>query len=250
MKLRVDRKTLITNIKLLKALSARSIEERFTDVLVLGTVENGLRLTAGFGQALASITIPATVEEQGECNTSYKLLSLLKAARDEELMLSHKVALSVTGKSGFRASLNEKVGATIPINAIQDMVDKGINKTLELNHEELDNLIDISNVFAPMGRWKWIEVTAAEGNVTAVVQGSDEGSLDHFPMQGAGDDMSLRLHPDYLSPLLSFCGSRVKIQVLTVNVGFVLLTDPDNTDWFATIVQIGKNSNEAYEPTN
>lgn len=250
MKVTVDRKTLANNLKLLQRLSSeapKSEQERFRDTVLLRATDKGLSLAAGFGQAILCATIPTEVKEKGECVLSYKLYDMVKASRDNTLVLSKKVKLSISGEdTGFSGTLTEKIGAGFPVSVVEEMVAKGVKSSSLFYTEELSNLINLSNVFSPMGNWRYIEITVTPDESNATVQGSEEGTLDCFPMQVEGDDVFLRMHPDYLKPLLSFCGERVRIQTLNVNAGFLLITDPDNDDWWATMVQIGKNEQERY----
>lgn len=250
MKLTVNRKALVSTLKALRNLSAKADREDLKDTVVLTAIPTGLMLSAGPGTAFVSTLLECEVEREGTCTISYKLYELLKVAKDETITLSSEKNLSIRGGSGFRATLNEQTKAVIPAARMKEVAEAGTKDEIELETEELINLAELSNVFAPVGPFRWVEIICdGMSSINGSVQGSETGTLENFPMGGYGSMSTYILPPDLVLSILPFCGSHVRLGTLNAAPGFVMLSDPENNTWWALMAQLDR-STVATQPSN
>lgn len=239
MKITINRKVLVNTLKALKALSGKGTDERFKDVISLIAADNCLRLSAGAGSAFVSVTLEAVVHEAGTCHSTFKLYELLKAVKDEEAVLSFNKMLVITTESGLRAKLTE-TAKMIPIEILEEKLSAGVEAELVTTTEGVLNLVEISNVFSPNTKIRWMNLTSENGQIFGTVEGSEFGELERLPFEGEGDTYDFTLRPEQVEVILSFCGERVRLSAITNADGIYMLTDPDNDSWWAAVQRVDK----------
>lgn len=240
MKIVINRKSLVSTLKALKTLSSKGTDERFLDVVSLVAQDGYLRLSAGTGSAFISVAIEAEIEEAGTCHSSFKLYELLKVVNDDKASLSFNKVLTVATESGLKARLTETT-RIIPIKVLEEKLSQGTEAELVTLTEGLMNLVEISSVFVPNNKIRWMNITCdVEGQVYGTVEGSVFGELERLPLEGEGDTYDFTLRPDQAAIILSFCGERVKISAITNANGIYMITDPENDNWWAAIQRVDK----------
>ena len=143
------------------------------------------------------------------------------------------------GKSGFKASLAENVSFSLPYEVAVSAYLSGSGDEIVLDTAVLKNLVDVSKAFPPKsGSHQYVELQANQ-TMQAVVQPSEIGTLDNYPLEGTHTGVvQFRLPTEGLQRILTFGGESTKIGTCLSMPGYVILSDPDNSSWWSLMGQL------------
>lgn len=245
MKATINRDDLVKVLKRLKPLSARASGDKmmYKDAITMAAMGEELMIAAGPGTGFVAFYLPAQVEEEGSCNVQYNLLDVIKAAPDDELILSSNKRTDIKGMSGFKAHLAQHSTA-LPFETMNNYALAGTLGDIVLRTGALKDLADISEAFPayPIGSASltWVEIAQKNGEATASIQPNELGGIDSFPLEGTISDESKNyvLRTDLLQPILTFAGEYTKLGELKASPGSVMISDPENPQWWGLVAQI------------
>lgn len=245
MKATTNRTTFNKYLKILKALAAPAGADAssFRDMLRIDAKGDVLTLSATSGMSFVVADLPAKVENEGTCHTSFKIMDVTRAAKDEDVLLSVEKTIGITcGAFKARIALLDP-NKSLPIEVLMERMDQGVAGHVTLLTEDMINLCKMSKIFTPpTASYGFVEISGVAGQYLGGVQPSDLGSIDAFPMEGEGTDLYACINPDYLGVILSLCGNYTTLSVLAFDKHMYQITDPDDSTWFGLLLGIAREN--------
>lgn len=236
MKVTVAKELLVHNLKLINQLGKLGDMQHKNSVGLIAE-EDKFALFIWIGSAFIYISLPAKVEQVGNCRVSSKIYDIVRLIKDEEISLKFDKALSITTKSKFKAVLNEYAVAELPLERLMNLANAPMEKTLVFSSEELGYLADVSKAFPTLSKENhlYVQIKGQDGVALGNIQPSEEGRLEQFPMDTDSiveEGLLYRIQTSYLKVALSFSDQYTKLESLKEYANNYKISDPENNSWY------------------
>lgn len=207
--------------------------------MMMADENNGVTVHALAGELYTVFSVPATISAYGSCVVDKRLITMVKAARGDEVTLRYNKKLSVTTSEGFRSTVAVLPDMTYPFESLLSIMDGELLATVVIDKQDLMDMMRLRMTLSTATEGVFMGMNVSPDGVYCYTPPTEYGEIESFPIRNSG----CSYRADMLLAVEYFRAIIRAVKSDTVQVDFLnapkeenvtlIITDPEDDSWYA-----------------